>query len=316
MNRLTKPIGRARVLYRIAVVGVAAPLALLVAKVAFAQSANKPDLKGTVIVSEHGPVRIHTYTSPANGFLVNTQIVEGKSKVVIFDGQLLLPYAEEVASYVQSIGKPVDRIILSHPHPDHWSGLQTLTERYPDAHVFALAGVADEVRAKGGAELEGLKRAFGDKVAAKVTVPTDILQEGPQTIDGVNYTFKSFKDGESEVQLVALMPDQHVMLAFDLVFSPNDHAFTVAPYFDNWISILESLKAMKGYEKIIIGHDTPVDRSAIDSTIVYVQQAKNIYSTAEDGKIYADRLKAAFPDRKQPGWVDFSGMILYRIPRK
>jgi glyoxylase-like metal-dependent hydrolase (beta-lactamase superfamily II) len=36
--------------------------------------------------------------------------------VVIFDGQLLLPYADEVASYGQRLGKPIDRIILSHVH--------------------------------------------------------------------------------------------------------------------------------------------------------------------------------------------------------
>jgi glyoxylase-like metal-dependent hydrolase (beta-lactamase superfamily II) len=73
-------------------------------------------------------------------------MIEGPTAVVIFDGQLLLPYASEVASYVQTLGKPVDRIILSHAHTDHWSGLQVLTERFSDARVFALDGVADQVQ--------------------------------------------------------------------------------------------------------------------------------------------------------------------------
>jgi hypothetical protein len=37
-------------------------------------------------------------------------MIEGLNAIVIFDGQLLLPYADEVASYVQTLGKPVDRI--------------------------------------------------------------------------------------------------------------------------------------------------------------------------------------------------------------
>ena len=73
-------------------------------------------------------------------------MIEGPNAVVIFDGQLLLPYADEVASYVQTLGKPIDRIILSHAHTDHWGGLQLLTERFPDARVFALDGIADQVR--------------------------------------------------------------------------------------------------------------------------------------------------------------------------
>ncbi len=106
---------------------------------------------GAILVSQFGPVKIHSYLSPLDGFHVNTQMIEGPTAVVIFDGQLLLPYADEVASYVQTLGKPVDRIILSHAHTDHWSGLQVLTERFPDARVFALDGVADQLRARGQA---------------------------------------------------------------------------------------------------------------------------------------------------------------------
>src|SRR6202045_3735635 len=106
---------------------------------------------GAILVSQFGPVKIHSYLSPLDGFHVNSQMIEGPMAVVILDGQLLLPYADEVASYVQTLGKPVDRIILSHAHTDHWSGLQVLTERFPDAHVFALDGVADQVHARGPA---------------------------------------------------------------------------------------------------------------------------------------------------------------------
>ena len=76
-------------------------------------------------------------------------------------------------SYVQTLRKPVDRIILSHAHTDHWAGLQVLTERFPDVRVFALDGIADQVRARGPARLDGLRRTYGDKAATKVTVPTE-----------------------------------------------------------------------------------------------------------------------------------------------
>src|SRR6202049_458096 len=141
------------------------------------KDAAASDRMGAVLVSQFGPVKIHSYLSPLDGFHVNTQMIEGPTAVVIFDGQLLLPYADEVASYVQTLGKPVERIILSHAHTDHWSGLQVLTERFPDARVFALAGVADQVRARGSTRLDALRPIYGDKVATKVTVPTEIIAE-------------------------------------------------------------------------------------------------------------------------------------------
>ena len=127
------------------------------------KDAAASDRMGAILVSQFGPVKIHSYLSPLDGFHVNTQMIEGPTAVVIFDGQLLLPYADEVASYVQTLGKPVERIILSHAHTDHWSGLQVLTERFPDARVFALDGIADQLRARGQARLDSFRPIYGDR---------------------------------------------------------------------------------------------------------------------------------------------------------
>jgi glyoxylase-like metal-dependent hydrolase (beta-lactamase superfamily II) len=278
------------------------------------KDAAAPGRMGAILVSQFGPIKIHSYLSPADGLQVNTQIIEGPNAVAIFDGQFLLPYAREVASYVQAIGKPVDRIILSHAHTDHWGGLQVLTERFPGVRLFALDGVADQIRAGGPARLDRLRGIYGDKAAAKVTVPTETITEGLQRIDGITYDFKRFVDAESDLQLAALLPEQKVLMAFDLVFSPKQHAFTGGNHFDQWIIILETLKALQGYDTIIIGHDTPVDRSAIDSTMTYVKRAKAIHSVSADAKTYSESLKAAFPDLQLAGFVDLSASYLYAAP--
>jgi metal-dependent hydrolase (beta-lactamase superfamily II) len=289
-------------------------LRLLADAAAETKNAAAPGRMGTILVNQFGRVKIHSYLSPAEGLQVNTQMIEGPNAVVIFDGQLLLPYADEVASYVQTIGKPVDRIILSHAHTDHWGGLQVLTERFPEVCVFALDGVADQIRAGGPARLDRLRRNYGDKAAAKVTVPTETITEGLQRIDGVTYDFKRFVDAESDLQLAALLPEQKVLMAFDLVYSPKQHAFTGGNHFDQWIIILETLMALQGYDSIIIGHDTPVDRFAIDSTMTYVKRAKAIHSVSADAKTYSESLKAAFPDLQLAGFVDLSASYLYAAP--
>ena len=278
------------------------------------KQAAGPGRAGAILVSQFGPVKIHSYLSPADGLVVNTQMIEGPNAVVIFDAQLLLPYAAEVASYVQTLGKPIDRIIVSHAHTDHWGGLGVLTERFPNARVFALDGIADQIRARGPARLDRLRRIYGDRAATKVTVPTETISEGPQRIDSVTYDFKRFVDAESDSQLAALLPEQKVLMAFDLVFSPHQHAFTGANHFDHWLIVLETLKALQGYDTIIIGHDTPVDRSAIDCTMTYVKRAKEIYAASADAKTYSEKLKAAFPDLQQAGFVDLSASYLYAEP--
>jgi hypothetical protein len=117
------------------------------------------------------------------------------------------------------------------------------------------------------------------------------------------------------LQLAALLPEQKVLMAFDLVFSPNQHAFTVADHFDHWMIVLEQLKVLQGYDTITIGHDTPIHRSAIDSTISYVKRAKEIHAASADAKTYSERLKAAFPGLQHAEWVDLSARLLYAASR-
>lgn len=276
-----------------------------------APASTTADLQGTVIVTQRGQVKVHSYVSPADSFMVNTQIVEGPDKLVIFDGQATKPYAKEVASYVRRLGKPVDRIIVSHGHPDHWSGLEVLKEEFPDVDSYALPHVTQFVEVAGAAMLGNLQRAFGDKAASQVTLPTRPLAVGVQTIAGIRFDFRELVDGEANFQLLALLPDQHVMLAFDLVYAAHDHMFTVQPTFDHWIGILKELEATPGYDTIIVGHGPPTDRSAFGANIAYLKRAKELHSQAKDGKAYAAALKAAFPALQEPGWADFSGMILY-----
>ena len=97
--------------------------------------------------------------------------------------------------------------------------------------MFTRDGIADQIRTRGPARLDGLRRTYGDKAATKVTVPTETIAEGPQRIDGITYDFKRFVDAESDLQLAALLPEQKVLMAFDLAFSPNQHAFTGANHF-------------------------------------------------------------------------------------
>lgn len=243
-------------------------------------------------------------------------MIEGPEKLVLFDCQLLNAYAAEVAAYASRLGKPVEQIIVSHGHPDHWAGLEVLAARFPAASIATLAGVAEHIRIAGETMLAGLRPAFGDLVAARPTRPSGTLTVGKHTLAGVPFEFRELVDIESDVQLLALMPEQQVMLAFDLVFAPRDHAFTVAPHFDHWISVLDTLKGLQGYDTILIGHDLPTDQSAYDATISYVRKAKECYAEAASGTSYAETLKAAFPDRLQPGWADFSGRVLFSTPHR
>lgn len=269
-------------------------------------------MHGTVRVSEHGALKLHTYVGPVDSFLVSSHIVESPNALVIFDAQYALPDAREVAGYAEGIGKPVERIVVSHVHPDHWFGLEALTERFPDAGTYALAAVRDYI-AHNGERIRARNRdARGDAIPSTLTIPEHVLPEGSASIDGVAFEFEEVVEAESEVQLVARLPEQRILLAFDLVYPAQYHVFTVEPHFAHWLEVLDSLECDVAYEQLLVGHGGSTTRSAIAATASYLRDAKEIYETAAGPEDFAERLKSAHPEREQPGWVDFSALLLYR----
>ena len=144
-------------------------------------------------------------------------------------------------------------------------------------------------------------------------IPTHLLPEGTEEIDRVLFEFLRFVDAESALQLVAIMPEQRSLLAFDLAFGPNEHVFTVTPHFDNWMQILDGLRALPTYDYVFSGHGEPTDRLALDATIAYLKKGKATYAVSRESHDFASRMKFAFPQRQHPGWIDISASLLYSV---
>lgn len=267
---------------------------------------------GHVNVHNHEVIRIHDYMAPSDGLLVHSVIVEGPNSLVLFDAQFLLSYAKDLADYIQRLGKPLARIIISHVHPDHWSGLAVVAPRFPAAKIAALPKVRDYIALNGQEIMDARRNVFGDAVASQAVIPEEIIEPGEHVIDGVHYQFEAHDEGESQYQLVAILPNQRTLLAFDLVFPRHVHAFTVAPYFSHWTKILRQLESYD-FDAILVGHSRPASREDIGATIEYLEIAKEIHAQTTSPEDYAAKLKKHFPDRGEAGWIDFASLMLYGV---
>jgi hypothetical protein len=110
---------------------------------------------------------------------------------------------------------------------------------------------------------------------------------------------RTTESGRAPARLLALPPQSPVGLAFR---KPNRYRRTPRT---SWTGDRSAWRS---------GHDRPVDRSAIDSTMTYVKRAKEIHAASADAKTYSENLKAAFPDLQQAAFVDLSASYLYTAP--
>lgn len=259
---------------------------------AFAQGSG---LNGTVLITLAGPVRIHTYVAPADSVLVTSHIIETENSLVLVDTQFAEPYANEVKSYIEATGKPLDRVYLSHQHQDHWSGGQLYDVPFITTDAIA-AGVEEEIAAGDG--------GFGTPVA-----PEGGVTAGTETIDGVTFEFDIINDAEAPEHLLIKLPEAGAIIVQDLAYS-DAHAFPLGNN-ENWITVLDSLRplAEDGYSLMLNGHGLPSGFGQIDQSIEYLNVLSETLASASSGDDVVAALVERYPSYDGAFILSFAGAL-------
>jgi hypothetical protein len=173
--------------------------------------------------------------------------------------------------------------------------------------------VREYIRENGHVELDAQRNVFGDDITTSVVVPDETLTEGEESIDGRRYQFEKLLEAEVDVQLAVSFPGTDVLIAPDLVFASDQYVFIAGPSFDTWIDVLGNIKQRDEVNQLILSHGDPTDPSAINDTIAFLEDAREIYDQTDDHREYARRVKERYPTREPNEWVDLSAQLLYGV---
>ncbi|TDE17496.1 MBL fold metallo-hydrolase [Dyadobacter psychrotolerans] len=260
-------------------------------------------------------VTIHCVQAPEDGELTNAQLIETPGKLILVDTLQLKPHAEELRLYIESLGKPLERVIITHLHPDHWMGAPS----FNGTPVYALADVIGGINAMADYFI-GFHRSLhpdnaDDIIYGEKNLPTEVLTEGILEIDGVALNLIKVSDTECPVNLIVEIPAEKVLLAQDLIYN-NVYAFfgdktSDEQYcFENWIGVLTKLKS-KGYLHVLPGHGEPSDASVLDQQIEYLNYVKQLVYQGLQGEELIGKIVSRYPDYKLQLTLHMSNYMLF-----
>ncbi len=256
----------------------------------------------TVFSIPRGNVTFHTYVAPDAGFLVTTHIIETETSLVLVDSQFTQSQARGALALAESTGKPINRVILSHSHPDHWGGLNV----FAGVPVFASAGVQAAVAASAEGTIANVRANFGDEFTTTAPVIENVIEAGNETIDGVAFEFAIYNNAEDAEQVVVKLPEAGVMILQDLLY--NDAYFFPGLNRVNWISILEELRAGEGYDLLLAGHGFPARLGELTNAIRYLTFFNEARATSQTPDELNAALQAEFPAYGAAGILGFTGL--------
>ena len=87
--------------------------------------------------------RVFTGSEPA--LFPNSVLIMGRKQAVLVDGQWWLSEGMRLADMIAASGRELTTILVTHAHPDHYSGLNPVLERFPNAKVLARKPVRDVI---------------------------------------------------------------------------------------------------------------------------------------------------------------------------
>lgn len=269
-------------------------------KVPVAETATRTN-GATTTLYDFKTVRIHAYTAPRQALRTSTYVIEGSHQLVVIEPQFMNSLSKDFRAYVDSLGKPVERVLVTDRDPDHYFGLAA---GFTDAPAYALASVISVIETQGAALLEERRKVFGDEMPKQQVVPGHTLKTGSETIDCVRYQFDASTDDEGGQQVTISLPDYGVVATGDIALN-RCHLIPGA-------AIEQRLngyaKHAKDYQLVLPSNGVPADGRVFAANLGYLATVKKNLAKAKTAEDYRQRMLKAYPD------YDCEAYFMFYVP--
>ena len=256
-------------------------------------------------------VTIHTYTSPVEVGSSSTYIIESTNTLVLIDAQWMASFALDFRAYADTLDKPIDRVIITHAHLDHYFGL---TAGFPDVDAYALAATQQTIAEQAPNFYKLRQELFGYSAYPAVVIPQMIINEGPLEIDRVRYDIGQISGAEADEEIVITLPDLDTLIVGDLIYN-GVHLFLEKQDQSAWIAALAEIEAAAP-KLILSGHGSPGGVETATFSREYLETATALLATATDGPAYKSAIMRAYPDLGGEFFFDIFLPLLFPTPEE
>ena len=192
----------------------------------------------------------------------------------------------------------LDRLIISHAHPDHYQGAGRF-----GVPIHALSVVRDQIVAYGDKE-----DPSGQAVPLDTFLPMVAIEPGVEVVDGITVVTEAVRGGEAPDQLIVRLPELGVLVAQALVYHHN-HLFLGNNDITGWLAAVDQLAADKDYDTVPAGHGAPADRTIYQELGDYLKAAAELLG--DDGEAYKKAILARYPEYDGAFLIDIANMYLF-----
>jgi glyoxylase-like metal-dependent hydrolase (beta-lactamase superfamily II) len=205
------------------------------------------------------PPIVHRFPAKHEGAFVNAYLVETAGGVVAVDSLLTVSESRAMRQALERRGKPLQAVLITHSHPDHYAGLAQLVAG-DDVPIIAPQGVIDVIARDDAVKDSIIGPMFGEEWPSTRIFPNTSIRDGETaTFDGVTFTVIELGPSESPYDSPWILGrDERIVFLGDQIYD-HKHCFLADGFWEQWLANIERLRARFPSDVVFhVGHGGPV----------------------------------------------------------
>ena len=238
-------------------------------------------------------------------------LIYGERDAVLVDAFMTVAQANALADWVAAHRKNLTSIYITHGHGDHWFGVGTLLERFPNAKAVATPNTVKVMHGNASPEnLEGgWKVGFPGQIPDRLVIAEE-LNGNVIDLEGNELVVVELGHTDTDYTTCLNVPSIGLVVAGDAAY--NDvHLYLVESNRETrreWIAALDKIEALKP-RAVVASHKRPENKDdprIIEETRQYIRDFDRLAETTTTAQELYDKMLELYPNRVNPGWALWS----------